>query len=590
MSQTPAPSKTRKRYLQITPPSDDNKIKFIFATESPVEYPTFNEILICEPEFVDLVRFKKDAMALLFNHNWDDLIGTITKIWFEDLEGAKRLCGEALLNPEGKHFSDIKAGILKSISVGYEPEKVIRKSKGENGKEDFYFSWNPHEISLVTVPADPDAKVIRRKVAPITTPVAAQVEVKPESRAAPSNASQGAIGRNLLTMKTPMTLDEINTALELGDKFKCGDLVKRSLRDNKDLTEIRAAILAEMASKPVPQFDAKETKEIKKRYSLLRAIRSQLPQYRNEDNGFETEISAEIAKRSGKNPNGIYIPHVALKRDFTVAGTNGYSVETIMGDAVYQNYANTVTAKAGVSFLGGMQGNLALPVMGTGVAAYWVGEGNSPTESAPAMSQVKAEPHTIGGFVDITRQMMIQSNPAADQLVTNDLTKIIEVGIDNAFFNTGISNAPDSVTAMLVANSVSQISVTDGAPTLAEMLGFEAQLMTANVSSDNAKFVMSPAVWALLSATPRASGQGGFMIDNGKCLGKDYLVTSLVDGIVFGDYTSSVIVGYGAGLDITVDTSTLSSSGGIRVIALQDMDFLHRNKGAYAWATAANIL
>lgn len=599
MSKTPT---TRKRYLQITPPSDDNKIKFIFATESPVEYPTFNEILICEPEFVDLVRFKKDAMSLLFNHDWNDLIGTITKIWFEDLNGAKRLCGEALLNPEGKHFSDIKAGILKSISVGYEPVKVIRKGKGKNGKEDFYFSWNPHEISLVTVPADPDSKIIRRKVAAITTPQPKKVEVevkaavKTESRAAPSTASQPASQpatfRNLHSMKNPMTLDEINTALELGDKFKCADLVKRALRDNKDLTEIRAAILAEMASKPVPQFDAKETKEIKKRYSILRALRSQIAQYgRGEDAGYEIEVSQEIGRRNGgKTPAGIYIPTCVIsKRDFSVAGTSGATVATTIADLVEPVYANSVLDKLGVQTLNGLTDTISLPKM-TSATTYWIAsEGGSVTESTPGLSNVTASPKTLGVRTEITRKMLTMSSVAADAIVESDFSKLISSEVCNAYFNaTGLSGSPVGLAKMFTDNSITAVTVTQDAPTYKQIMNFEAAILDANMNGDNLKWAVDPEVYALLSTTPRSAGGNGFIIENGLLAGRPVIVTSHADGAILGDFSSSIVCSWGLGVDVRAQN--VIENGGVMVAAMSDWDFLFRHPQAFSYAKNSSFL
>lgn len=55
---------------------------------------------------------------------------------------------------------DIESGIIRNVSVGYKVFKYVREPKGEGMKPTYRaVDWEPYEVSMVTVPADPSAGV-----------------------------------------------------------------------------------------------------------------------------------------------------------------------------------------------------------------------------------------------------------------------------------------------------------------------------------------------------------------------------------------------------------------------------------------------
>jgi hypothetical protein len=54
--------------------------------------------------------------------------------------------------------------------------------------------------------------------------------------------------------------------------------------------------------------------------------------------------------------------------------------------------------------------------------------------------------------------------------------------------------------------------------------------------------------------------------------------------VFFGNF-NDLIVGLWGGLDLTVDTSSLSKSGGIRIVAFQDADIVLRREESFTYAT-----
>jgi superfamily II RNA helicase len=119
-----------------------------FSSEAPVERFFGTEVLSHSPEAVDLTRLNARA-ALLGNHDLNDQIGVIESARIENGRGiatvrfSKSERGELF-------FRDLLDGIRSGVSVGYTIEEMQEKS-------DRVFEatrWSPHEISMVSTPAD----------------------------------------------------------------------------------------------------------------------------------------------------------------------------------------------------------------------------------------------------------------------------------------------------------------------------------------------------------------------------------------------------------------------------------------------------
>jgi HK97 family phage major capsid protein len=101
---------------------------------------------------------------------------------------------------------------------------------------------------------------------------------------------------------------------------------------------------------------------------------------------------------------------------------------------------------------------------------------------------------------------------------------------------------------------------------------------------------MTAEVWAKLAATAVASNAPLFVVDYASktCLGYPYLMTEDLpaNSLWFGNWATVVVGVWGNGIDINVDTATLSSSGGVRLVGLQDVDVMVREGKALAYNTA----
>lgn len=140
--------------------AEGGPIPCVIATPEPVERSDpygdpYAEVLACDPASVDLGRA---PLPLLVSHNSRELpIGQITNI----RATGREVRGELVLGQSARAREiepDIRSGLVSSLSVGY----VIQKHQ-RSGDTLTATRWQPHEVSLVAVPADPRAGTYRSK-------------------------------------------------------------------------------------------------------------------------------------------------------------------------------------------------------------------------------------------------------------------------------------------------------------------------------------------------------------------------------------------------------------------------------------------
>ena len=120
----------------------------VISSEYPVLRGEYEEVLIHSPESIDDSRF---PLPLLINHNPENQIGVVENIRLED----KKLVGEVRFTNDdlGKMYEeDVIDKVRNNLSIGYQ---VIKSAIRDGIKEVSEFLI--HEVSIVPVPADPNA-------------------------------------------------------------------------------------------------------------------------------------------------------------------------------------------------------------------------------------------------------------------------------------------------------------------------------------------------------------------------------------------------------------------------------------------------
>ena len=134
---------------------EERIIEFSCSSEAPYERMGYVEILSHEPGAINLARLN-DGAALLFNHNWDELLGVITEVVIDAEQKKLRVKAKFAQSEDGlESLQMVKDGILTKVSIGYLPKDYTQEGETPEGLPVYrVINWEPYEVSLVTVPAD----------------------------------------------------------------------------------------------------------------------------------------------------------------------------------------------------------------------------------------------------------------------------------------------------------------------------------------------------------------------------------------------------------------------------------------------------
>lgn len=390
-----------------------------------------------------------------------------------------------------------------------------------------------------------------------------------------------------------------NEITAIGEAFRNygGPAIARAgVEAGESVDAVRAKIMNAMAaaqSQPVTALDlsARETK----RFSVLRGIKA-LVDKDWKGAGFEAECSREICKRAGlPEPvhGGFYIPVEVQKRDLTVGtdSAGGYlrGTDIMPGSFIDLLRARSVVAGLGANMLPGLVGNATIPKLTGAATAYWLAnEATAITESQQTIGQLALSPKTLGAYTEISRLLMLQSTPAADQLVMNDFAKVMALAVDLAALEgSGASGQPSGISVTAGIGSVTGTSLA-----LAGVMEFQSDVATGNALTPGCAYVTTPAVASLLSQRARISSTDSV------CLWRGNLLEGTVEGyrgrtttqvtaasMVFGDFEQVVIAEWGF-LEMALNPYANFTAAITGVRAIQSIDIGVRQAAAFSRATS----
>ncbi|MBJ8450327.1 phage major capsid protein [Acinetobacter bereziniae] len=126
----------------------------------------------------------------------------------------------------------------------------------------------------------------------------------------------------------------------------------------------------------------------------------------------------------------------------------------------------------------------------SGGTAAWVGEGAKKPLTNPTFNNIEIKEHKLAAITVYTQELLRRADPAIDQLVLNDLIEATKVLIDTTFLG---AQAQTDTTPAGVLNGVTAItpSGTTGAQIEADLLKLITTFVAANLTTDNAYFLMS---------------------------------------------------------------------------------------------------
>ena len=560
---------------------ENRRVRIGVSSTEPVERSFGMEVLGHDAGDINMEFIASGRAPLLLDHDMTKQIGVIEEFKLD--ETAQRTIavvrfGKSALAREV--FEDVKDGIRMNISVGYRIDKLTRM----NDKDENYYKakWTAFEVSSVSVPADQSVKVGvgRSKEKNITH----KIEVKTMEKQ----------DINLDEVRT-QTIDEAKAEfkrnskeiIDLAARHNKRDLADKAIGEGVSIEEFRGQLLNEISNNAPLETpsDIGMNKEEVKRFSLIKAIRALAnPSDRRaqQDAEFEFECSAAAAREQGKDAQGIMLPSDVLRnwnRDMNTSDDSGLVAEDYRGGDFIDVLRNSSSVmQAGATLLRNLQGNVVIPKKTAGAAGGWIAtEGAAAGESEMTTGSVTMSPKVIGAFTDATRLLLSQSSLDVENLIRNDLTQALATAIDlGALAGTGSSGQPTGISGTSGINTTTFAAAT---PTWAEIVAMESAVANDNALNGSLGYICRPADFGTLKTVEKASGTAQFVVNpdnsmNGYNVVRSNQVTS--GDFYFGNFADLLIGMYG-GLDITVDPYALSTSGGVRIVALQTVDVAVRH-------------
>jgi len=302
--------------------------------------------------------------------------------------------------------------------------------------------------------------------------------------------------------------------------------------------------------------------------------------------GFEGEMHQEAEKEyraSGIAVQGVGIPTMVLKRDMTATGSSGaeggYAIQTNVGGLITALSPKLVLAGLGVSIFDNLVGNLDLPSFGTEPTAAWETENGAADEVSPAATKISYTPNRLAAFVDVSKQLMMQSSPSIEAYLRDFLLRAVASKLQAAALHGNGGNI-DGIAGTSGIGSVAG-GTNGAAPLWDDITNLYKQIAIDNADIGNLAYCTNPQVVDKLQNTPKQSSgvEGNFIMNQPNLLnGFNCAVTTSVSStltkgtssgvcsaIFFGNWADLGLASWG-GMDILVNPYTKGKDGITEVI------------------------
>ena len=574
---------------------DDRRVRMSISSEEPVERSFGLEVLRHDDGAADLSRLNSGHAPLLLDHDLTKQIGVIERTYLDQADRKLRSVvrfGKSALAQEV--YQDVKDGIRSNVSIGYQIRTMEdKRADGTVGIS----SWLPYEASIVSVPADAGVGVNRK--AEFIEPT-----IKTEEKVIMSEVNHDEIREAAAEAAKRDFQKNASEIINLAVKHNRRDLADQAIGQGQSVAQFRATLLDAIGEgKPLEQSAGAVdmSAEEERSYSFMKAVRGLVNGSGLQ--GLEREVSEQIAKNNGREARGFYAPDSFWggKRDLTVgtATAGGHLVGTDhLGDQFVDALrSRLVFNELGARFMTGLRGDVAIPKLATGVSAGFVAENGATSEVNAVFSQITMSPKSLGAFTDVSRLLMIQSDPSVEQIVRDDLLNAIAQKIEDVAIEGGGSNEPTGITGTTGIGSVA-IGTNGGAIAWDDIVNLvkEVEVDNAAINGNTLAYLTNPKVKSLMASTAKVASTDSVMLLDApwnSLYGYNLSITNNVpsdltkgtgtalSAMVFGDF-SQLMMGFFSTPDVLVDPYTAGSTGAVRIRVMQELDIAVRHAQSFA--------
>ncbi|MFV1601996.1 MULTISPECIES: phage major capsid protein [unclassified Phaeobacter] len=401
---------------------------------------------------------------------------------------------------------------------------------------------------------------------------------------------------------------------EIGSQYDAEDLALELIRSGQGVEDMNARLLDHLHQRStnhrqiMDRSDIGMTDDEADQFSFLRAIRAlanPTDRAAQEAAAFEFEASDAAAEAQGRDAQGIMVPMHVLMRAPLNTGTGGVGAGDTGGNAI----ANPLLSQSFIQMLRvrtillrlatplmGLVGNPDIPTQEGGATGYWIGEDGEAAEDILSLGQRQFSPKTVAAYSEITRRTLKQTSMDIEALVRSDLALALATSLDFAgFYGTGTDDQPLGIANTNGVNVVDFGGAGSGGgaamPTWDDVIQMESEIAAANADVDRMAYVQNAKMRGHFKSKQKFAGTNGAPIwesDNTVNGYRGEVTNQVKNGDVFHGDFGNVLVGMWGGLDLTVDPYTHSRRGRLRLVAMQDADFVLRHAAGLCYGTDAS--
>lgn len=305
-------------------------LELAFSSEAPVERWFGTEVLDHDPGSIKLDRLV-DGAPLLLQHDPDKQIGVIESARIDSDKVGRAIVRFSKSALAEEILQDIRDGIRKKVSVGYRIWDAIEQDDGET----YRVKTEPHEISIVSIPADSSVGVGRNlTLEPEVTTMTETVKDKTEQRAEVPTEPVKVEKVNIEAERAQAIKAERERVTQIrsfANNFKDRvnpETIDALIHDGKTFDEARAEILMQITQKidsETSRADVSVTSDEKDKFieQGVQALRARAGLEKMDgSNSFRgmrlTEVAKECLGRAGVSARGLSELEM-VKRAFTTS-------------------------------------------------------------------------------------------------------------------------------------------------------------------------------------------------------------------------------------------------------------------------------
>ena len=614
----------------------DNSLELSVSSTTPYcRWGRYHEILDHSPKAVDLRYIRKDGKILVdhSSHRVDAIVGRVDKCWLDgDVCRVRMTWDDSDRANEVRRLVEKK--MLRTVSIGYRVLKWKESERDDGGIDINVTRWELLEVSFVAVPADGSVGVGRsggsfNYVENSRGGVMPEgVDNKSDNNPTPPAPPAPDVGR-IQAEARKAEQDRIRAIMSVGEEHDLEELAREAVDSGESYSSFNKKALGAIATRnderktnePHKNGDVDLTNEEIEQFSLRRLCLAQQhgpssSHYRNAAYELEVCDAAYSEMPSGYESRGNIVPDRVLSgvggtlmptwllRQIegmgyrapidTGPGTTGAALvgnNLMAGSFIEFLYSRSILQRLGITIVPGLVGNVEIPRQASKSSPGSVAEGESAPESILTLDQIAMSARHVAIQGSYTRNMMLQSTPAVENLIRMDFAKSMALHIDYlGIHGSGSAKQPRGVKNTAGINTVAITS--DAEPAWENLVDMVKKIKQDNAVTMTPKWVFPADIWAHLVTTLKKDGSAvtGFMLDadspNSALVGLPYENTELLGNsqLLLGCW-DQLLCGEWGGLDVMTDPYTQGAKGNTNIYMFKSIDFACRHPESFCIGT-----